>query len=83
MIMAEEPKGFYNDSGVNLKRETPLCTRKGIVIYKGEEDLWYLEFPDETHKISHVTTIELINLIYYLNKTNGNLDKCRKQMGWK
>jgi len=80
--MAEEPKGFYSDLGVNVKRETPLCTRKGIVIYRGEEDLWYLEFPD-THKISHVTTIELINLIYYLNKTNGNLDKSRKQMGWK
>ena len=58
--MTEEPKGFYDDAGANLKRETPLCTRKGIVIYKGDEDWWYLEFPDSTHKIGHVTTIELI-----------------------
>ena len=80
--MSEEPKGFFNDSGEILKRETPLCTKKGIVLYKGEGDFWYLDFPDETQRIGDVTTIKLINLIYQLKETNGNLDRSRKKLGW-
>jgi len=76
--MSEEPKGFHNDSGDTLKRGTPLCTRKGIVIYKGEGDTWYLDFPDDTQRIGSVTTIRLINLIYHLKETDGNLEKSWK-----
>jgi hypothetical protein len=79
--MSDEPKGFCNDLGDIMKREISLCTKKGIVIYKGEGDQWYLYFPDDTQRIS-VTTIGLINLIYYLNETNGNLDKSKKRIGW-
>jgi hypothetical protein len=75
--ISKEPKGFYNDSGEILEREEPICTRHGIIVYKGKGDLWYLEFPDGSKRIGQVTTIRLMNLIYYLHKTNGNVDKSR------
>ncbi|MGA2386538.1 MAG: hypothetical protein ABSG33_08395 [Candidatus Bathyarchaeia archaeon] len=79
--MSEELKGFCDASGEILKRKVSLCTEKGIVIYKGERDQWYLNFPDDTKRIG-VTTIGLINLLYYLNETDGNLDRSRKLAGW-
>ena len=57
--MVNEPKGIYNELGEPLERAKPICTYTGIVIYKGKGDLWYLEFPDGTHKISAVTAIKV------------------------
>ncbi|HVP41508.1 MAG TPA: hypothetical protein VMS95_06115 [Candidatus Krumholzibacteriaceae bacterium] len=57
--MVEEPKGFYSDSGDLVERKEPLRTKRGIVIYKGKGDQWYLEFPDDTERIGNVTAIKL------------------------
>jgi len=76
--MAKEPKGFRNDYGERIERDTPLSTKRGIVLYKGRGDTWYLEFPDMTKRIGNVTTIRLMTLIYHLNNTRGNLDKSRE-----
>ncbi len=76
--MAKEPKGFYNGSGEKLEREKPTLTTNGIIVYKGRGDTWYLEFPDGSDRYGGCTTIKLMNLIYHLNKTNGNLDKSRE-----
>jgi|CryGeyStandDraft_6_1057127.scaffolds.fasta_scaffold205655_2 hypothetical protein len=76
--MSTEPKGFYSDSGEILEREKSISTKNGIILYKGKGDSWYLEFPDGSKRIGGVTTIRLINLIYHLNRTNGNLDKSRE-----
>lgn len=73
--MAKEPKGFYNKDGVILERKTSISTKRGIILYKGRGDDWKVEFPDETREYGGLTTIRLMNLIYYLQKTNGNLDK--------
>jgi hypothetical protein len=80
--MVNEPKGFYNDSHKLLERDEPRCTKRGIVIYKGKGDHWYLEFPDGTGRIGSVTAIKLMTLIYHLKETNGNIDKSRKELGW-
>jgi len=80
--MTEEPKGFYDNSGHLLEREEPRCTKRGIVIYKGKGDHWYLEFPDGTERIGSVTAIKLMTLIYHLKETNGNIDKSRRELGW-
>jgi hypothetical protein len=76
--MAKEPKGFRNANGEILGRKEPLCTTNGIVVYKGRGDIWYLEFPDGSERYGGCTTIKLMNLIYFLQKTNGNLDKSRE-----
>lgn len=80
--MVDEPKGFYNDSGDLVERKKPVCIKRGIVIYKGKGDKWYLDFPDDTERIGNVTTIRLMTLIYHLKETNGNIDKSRKELGW-
>jgi hypothetical protein len=80
--MAKEPKGFRNSSGQRLARDIPISTKAGIIIYKGKGDAWYLEFPDMTSRIGGVTTIKLMSLIYYLEHTNGNLDKSRELVGF-
>jgi hypothetical protein len=77
IYMAKEPKGFYNDSGEPLGRKEPICTTNGVIVYKGRGDIWYLEFPDDSKRYGGCTTIKLMNLVYYLNKTNGNVDKSR------
>ena len=76
--MSEEPKGFYNKKGELLERKKPITTKNGIIVYKGKWDFWYLEFPDDSRRIGSVKTIRLMNLIYHLNKTHGNVDKSRK-----
>ena len=81
--MVDEPKGFYNDSGELLERDKPICTKAGIVIFKGKGDRWYLEFPDGTHKISEVKAIKVMTFIYHLKETNGNIDRSKKELGWK
>jgi hypothetical protein len=75
--MANEPKGFKNSSGQRLKRDVPLSTKTGIVLYKGKRGYWYLAYPDMTERIGDVTTIKLMNLIYYLGH-GKNLDKSRE-----
>lgn len=79
--MTKEPKGFYNDSGEVLEREEPISTKHGIILYKGKGDDWKLEYPDGSKHYGGVTTIRLINLIYFLQRTNGNLDKSLKLAG--
>ena len=73
-----EPKGFYSGSGEPLGRKKPIRTTNGIILYKGKGDIWYLEFPDDSERYGGCTTIKLMNLIYYLHKTNGNLEKSRE-----
>ena len=81
--MSEEPKGFYNDSGDLLERKDPKPIKRGLVIYKGKGDHWYIDFPDDTDRIGDVTTIKLMTLIYHLKETNGNIDRSRKKLRWK
>jgi hypothetical protein len=78
VCMPKEPKGFCNDSGEVLERKNPICTKRGIIIYKGQGDDWKIEFPDSEKRYGGATTIKLMNLIYHLHKTNGNLDKSRE-----
>lgn len=73
--MVKEPKGFCNKNGEVLERKIPITTSRGIVLYKGRGDDWKVDFPDDTIEYGGVTTIRLMNLIYFLQKTNGNLDK--------
>jgi len=80
--VAKEPKGFRNSSGQRLERDNPTKTKAGIVVYKGKGDTWYLDFPDMTERIGGVTAIKLMNMIYYLAQTNGNLDKSRELVGF-
>ena len=82
LSMKKEPKGFRNNYAQKLEREYPITTKAGIVIYKGRGDSWYLSFPYDTRRIGGVTTIKLMNLIYYLNKYNGNLDESRDKVGF-
>jgi hypothetical protein len=72
---------FTNDSGQKIFREFPQSTKFGIVFSKGQNDTWFIDFPDR--KTITITTIELINLIYFLKETNGNLDKSRQWVGIK
>jgi len=82
-LMPKEPRGFYNDLGEILERKGSICTKRGIILYKGRGDDWKLELPDGSRYYGGITTIKLINLIYYLHKTNGNLDKSLKLAGMK
>ena len=75
--LSEEPKGFYNDKGELLERKDWKRTKCGIIIYKGKRGHWYLDFPDDSERID-CNTIELMNFVYYLGKTNGNLDKSHR-----
>lgn len=52
------------------KREKPLRTKKGIVLYHGRGDNWYLEYPSgkRTGRFGGATTIRVMNFIYYLSK---------------
>lgn len=77
----KEPKGIYSGSGEPLGRKKSIRTTNGIIVYKGRGDNWYLEFPDDSERYGGCTTIKLMNLIYYLNKTSGNLDKSREFAG--
>ena len=79
--LSEEPKGIYNDDRELLERQEWKRTKRGIVIFKGKGDRWFLAFPDDTERID-ANTIEVMNLIYHLEKTNGNLDKSRRLVGW-
>ncbi|MGD0203401.1 MAG: hypothetical protein ABSC20_05790 [Candidatus Bathyarchaeia archaeon] len=80
--MSEEPKGFCNDSQELIERQNSVCTKRGVIIYKGRGDQWYIDFPDDTERIGGVTTIKLMTLIYYLKEFNGNIDRSRKELGW-
>ena len=77
--MVKEPKGFLNNSGQRLKRDIPLSTRTGIVIYKGKGDAWYLNYPNMTERIE-CNTIKLMTLIYHLGH-GKNLDRSRELSG--
>jgi hypothetical protein len=77
----EQPRFFTNDSGEILKRKLALSTYDGIMILRGEHDRWCLDFPDDTK--TSARTIEVVNLIYFLKQTNGNLDKSKQWVGLK
>lgn len=79
--MPKEPKGFKNNLGEILERTKPIATKNGVILYKGKRDDWKIEYPDDSKRIGGVTTIRLMNLIYYLNQTKGNLEKSRKLAG--
>lgn len=73
--MTKEPKGFCSKDGKVLERKIPKSTSRGIILYKGRGDDWKIDFPNDTIEYGGVTTIRLMNLIYYLQKTNGNVEK--------
>jgi len=81
--MIDESKGFYDDSNKLLKRDKPICTKTGIVIYKGKGDGYVLHFPDGTRKRSRVTATKIGVLFNHLTETNGNIDKSKRELGWK
>jgi len=59
-----------NDLSRPNKREKPLRTKRGIVLYHGRGDNWYLEYPSGrwTGRYGGATTIRVMNFIYYLSK---------------
>jgi len=48
------------------KREEPIRTKKGIILYHGGRDKWYLSYPTGGGRIGGATTIRVMNFIYYL-----------------
>jgi len=73
-------RGFRDSSGKTVKRDSPLKTRTGIVIYKGtKKDFWVIDYPDG-RQYGAVTTIKLINLLYHLGR-GKNLDEARDLSG--
>ncbi|MCP8313792.1 MAG: hypothetical protein H3Z53_05405 [archaeon] len=53
---------------MKTEREKPIKTKKGIILYKGKGDNWYIEYPDGDKRYGGATTIRVMNLIYYLSK---------------
>ena len=72
---------FTDSCGNKLCREEAEHTKYGLVILQLKNGFWFVTFPDWTK--AKVSTIELINLIYFLKETNGNLDKSRQWVGIK
>lgn len=77
--MTKEPRGYWDSSGKKVERDTPLCTKTGLVLYKGRGDKWVIDYPD-MRQFGDVSTIKIMTLIYHLG--NGrNLDKSRELSG--
>jgi hypothetical protein len=81
IALSEEPKGIFSNNHELLERKDWKRTKRGIIIFKGKGDQWYLDFPDDSERID-CNTIELMNFIYYLEKTRRNLDKSHR-LTWK
>ena len=77
--MVIEPKGYWDSSGNRIKRDVPLATKTGIVIYKGKGDSWVIAYPD-MKQYGAVNTIKLMTLIYHLGH-GKNLDDSRQLSG--
>ena len=78
--MARGEKGFRDRHGNKLKRDSPVRTRTGIIIYKASGKKWNIYYPDDSYQYGGVTTIKLINLIYHLGQ-GKNLDEARELAG--
>jgi hypothetical protein len=50
------------------KREEPIRTRKGIILWRGRRDNWYLSYPTGGGRIGGANTIRVMNFIYHLSK---------------
>jgi len=52
-------------------------TKKGLVLYRGGRDKWYVDYPDKEwsgkyKRYGGATTIRVMNLIYFLDKYGWN-----------
>ena len=66
----------YTADGESLKSDRPICTKTGIIVYKGEGDNYYLKFPYKDNKERiYTNSKDVSDLFYYLNVYDGDLDK--------
>jgi hypothetical protein len=75
-----EYTGFHRN-GIRADRDKPIKVTAGLIIYKGEGDQYYLDFPygKDMGRIS-ATAKEVSDFFYYLEKTDGDLDKAHDKV---
>jgi hypothetical protein len=56
------------------KREQPIKTKKGIILYNKGGDKWWIEYPDGDRRYGGATTIRVMNLIYHIGQ-GKSIDK--------
>ena len=74
--MGKREKSFRDKYGNRVERDAPVCTKTGIILYKGRGDNWMIDYPD-LKQYGGVKTIKLMNLIYHLGK-GKRLDEARE-----
>jgi len=74
--MVKGEKGFRDRNGIRVVRDKPVCTKTGIILYKGKGDKGIIDYPD-FQQYGGVNTIKLMNLIYHLGH-GKRLDEARE-----
>jgi len=50
------------------KRQKPVSTKRGIILYKTKNDDWKIDYPNGDYRYGRATTRKLVNFILLLNE---------------